>query len=133
MYFDDLLDTNYLPLCYQETAATMGYLASLVDDLGSDAVSRADFLEWFRIMSGTNHTSGRSCEENFRFLVVLSVLDDYFYSVNTHNKTTTKTIHNIKHHNSIITSWVHNSNQRRYIFAGVGLVTGSANWIWLSV
>ena len=59
MYAEDLFDTNYFPLCYQETVSMIRYMASLVDDLGPDSVSRSDHLEWFRIMAGSNHTSGK--------------------------------------------------------------------------
>ncbi len=76
-YIADLFDTNDLPLCYQETVGIMRYLASLVDDLGPDSVSRSDLMEWFRIVTRTNQTSGRSYEGYLGFLVVLSFFDDY--------------------------------------------------------
>lgn len=61
-FFEDLFEANNLPMCIQEIEATLAYLASLVDDIQSDALSNADFLEWFELMGGNKYASGTNCE-----------------------------------------------------------------------
>ena len=57
-FFEDLFETNNMPLCAKEVEVTMGYLAGLVDDIQSNALSNADILGWFEIMAGNKYTSG---------------------------------------------------------------------------
>ncbi len=76
-FFANLFEANNLPLCDQEVDATMGYVASLVDDAGTNVMSFADNQRWFQVMAGHKYTSGKNCEQLFWFLAVLLQLVDF--------------------------------------------------------
>ncbi len=86
-FFVDMLETNNLPLCYNEAKAVMEYLAGLSNDEETAGISRADLLGLFRVMAGNKYTSGRNYEG---YLCILRILlwpsTVLFYYANNRNE-----------------------------------------------